>query len=231
MADPLAQLQEQTGISPSDLGGDKMELFKKAALASGHDESQVSEFLGSIPSGAFSTSQTTPSPTSETIRPGAVPQTTEPNQPLERVGSGQALTSFRLTQPAFAKSSVEKFSGGVNLGSDFAAPKGSPVAVPEGSWKVMESFGGATREGFIGNNDNRGFGNRVVIQNEMTGERLSFAHLGKVGVNPGETVSQGDVVALTGNTGNSTGAHVSIMAWDPVGRIVDVRNTRFSGSL
>ena len=50
------------------------------------------------------------------------------------------------------------------------------------------------------------YGNLVVVENE--GYRVYLAHNSDLKVLPGEVVSAGDVVAVSGSTGNSSGFHV-----------------------
>ena len=136
----------------------------------------------------------------------------------------------RINKQFGARNPQDVFSQGINNGTDFNTPRGTPVAVPEGEWIVQESFGGSTREGFIGNNDNNGFGNSVLVQNTETGETLRFSHLDKVGVEPGDRVSGGNVVALSGNTGNSSGQHLDVEFRDQRGVLADVLSSRYRGA-
>lgn len=52
-----------------------------------------------------------------------------------------------------------------------------------------------------------GYGNLVEIDHGF-GLTTRFAHLGRVGVIPGQSVRAGDLVGLVGSTGRSTGAHL-----------------------
>ena len=51
------------------------------------------------------------------------------------------------------------------------------------------------------------FGNLVIIDHGY-GKVTKYAHLQKILVKPGQAVKRGDVIALLGNTGKSTGPHV-----------------------
>lgn len=134
-------------------------------------------------------------------------------------------TSYRMTQKfGNYNPGVEKHSGGINLGADFATPTGTPLRVPEGRWQVVEAYGGA-REG--DGEANYGSGNTVALRNMMTGETLKFEHLSSIGVQPGQEIDGGAVVALSGNTGNSTGPHSSIVYVDPQGRYQDIMGTNY----
>ena len=54
---------------------------------------------------------------------------------------------------------------------------------------------------------NGGYGNLVEIQ-MPDGHVARYAHLSEINVSYGDHVSQGDFIALSGNTGRSTGGHL-----------------------
>jgi murein DD-endopeptidase MepM/ murein hydrolase activator NlpD len=51
------------------------------------------------------------------------------------------------------------------------------------------------------------YGNYVVVSHG-TGNTTLYAHLSKRSVKVGDAVAQGDVLGVTGSTGNSTGPHL-----------------------
>ena len=80
--------------------------------------------------------------------------------------------------------------------------KGIDLATPTGT-AVMASCGGVvTRAGWAGS-----YGYAVYIQHP-DGRETRYGHLSKVLVSVGQQVSQGQKIALSGNTGNSTGPHL-----------------------
>ena len=80
--------------------------------------------------------------------------------------------------------------------------KGIDLATPTGT-AVMASCGGTvTRAGWAGS-----YGYAVYIQHP-DGRETRYGHLSKVLVSAGQQVSQGQKIALSGNTGNSTGPHL-----------------------
>ena len=80
--------------------------------------------------------------------------------------------------------------------------KGIDLATPTGT-AVMASCGGTvTRAGWLGS-----YGYVIYIQHPG-GRETRYGHLSKILVSAGQQVSQGQKIALSGNTGNSTGPHL-----------------------
>lgn len=80
--------------------------------------------------------------------------------------------------------------------------KGIDWAIPTGS-AVYASCGGTVAKAGWGS----GYGYVVYIDHE-DGRQTRYAHLSKVLVKAGQSVKQGDRIALSGNTGVSTGPHL-----------------------
>lgn len=85
--------------------------------------------------------------------------------------------------------------GRMHKGVDFAMASGDTVRVP--------LPGRIDRVDF----DRHGYGHFVVVRHD-NGMETRYAHLSSVLVREGEYVSQGEPIALSGNTGNSTGPHL-----------------------
>ena len=85
------------------------------------------------------------------------------------------------------------WSKGYHTGVDFAVPTGTPVL--------------AVADGKIENaNWGKSYGNQVV--QKVDGGWVIYAHLNKVRIKPGATVTKGQIVGESGNTGNSSGPHL-----------------------
>ena len=69
----------------------------------------------------------------------------------------------------------------------------------------------------------RGRGGKTLIIRHADGSTTGFAHLDNINVKAGDTVSQGQVVAASGNTGNSTGPHLHWTYRDKDGKRLDPR--------
>ncbi len=83
----------------------------------------------------------------------------------------------------------------MHAGLDFGAPVGSQVrAAADGKVEIA---------GWVS-----GFGNHVRIQH--AGFETSYSHLSEIpaSIKPGAEVKQGDIIAISGNTGLSTGPHL-----------------------
>ena len=82
-----------------------------------------------------------------------------------------------------------KYHSGVDLAADY----GDPI--------YAAAAGTVTYAGWM-----QGYGNTVII-NHGGGISTLYGHCQSVNVSVGESVSQGDVIAYCGSTGNSTGPH------------------------
>ncbi|WP_078856837.1 M23 family metallopeptidase [Streptomyces sp. NBRC 109706] len=84
-------------------------------------------------------------------------------------------------------------------GQDFAVPSGTEVhAVHDGT---------VVKAGGNGAGDGPAYGNAVVIKHD-DGTFSQYAHLSQVDVQVGQQVSADERIALSGNTGNSSGPHL-----------------------
>ena len=82
----------------------------------------------------------------------------------------------------------------LHAGTDFGVDEGTPVHAADGG-VVVEA-------GWIS-----GYGYTVIIDHG-NGMSTLYAHNSDVAVSPGQTVSKGQVVSYSGNTGGSTGPHL-----------------------
>ena len=108
-------------------------------------------------------------------------------------GSGRLgyPTSSRAISAGFPNYPGGSYHGGV----DFPVPSGSNVYAADSGTVIIVKYLG-----------NRSYGNYLVI-NHGNGLSTLYAHNTSVLVSVGDHVSKGQVVALSGDTGNSTGPH------------------------
>jgi murein DD-endopeptidase MepM/ murein hydrolase activator NlpD len=79
---------------------------------------------------------------------------------------------------------------------------GTDVGVPQGTTVRASRGGQVITAGWVG-----GYGNCVIIDHG-DGVSTRYGHLSQVLVSVGQYVDQGDQIALSGNTGRSTGPHL-----------------------
>lgn len=109
--------------------------------------------------------------------------------------------------------------GGLHLGLDRAAPIGTPVIAPASGVIVAANNSSPTNGGFLGNWSGfpMGSGNFIAMVCNVNGTTyaISFSHLSQdFYVKPGDVVSQGQTLALSGNAGNSSGPHTHIEVYN-----------------
>lgn len=104
------------------------------------------------------------------------------------------ISGGRLTSNYGKRKSPMKGASSNHKGTDWAIPTGTAV---------MASCGGTVAKAGWGS----GYG-YVVYINHSDGRQTRYGHLSKVLVKAGQTVKQGEKIALSGNTGNSTGPHL-----------------------
>lgn len=99
--------------------------------------------------------------------------------------------------------SGKMWSTGKHTGVDYPVSEGTPVY--------------AAQDGKVtGANWGKAYGNQVVIDQKAIGSgagRIAggwaiYAHLSKVMVKPGDVVTKGQQIGLSGNSGNSSGPHL-----------------------
>ena len=109
------------------------------------------------------------------------------NGDLASTGSGS------LMWPVPGYSYVSRWMSSYHKGADICAPYGTPI--------YASDSGVVTTAGY-----HYSYGNYVII-NHGNGYQTLYAHASRLNVHVGQAVSQGDVIAYVGSTGNSTGNH------------------------
>lgn len=129
----------------------------------------------------------------EEVTVAAVPKIIEkgtkiPPTYIKPISGGRLSSGFgRRKAPKRGASTYHK-------GVDWATPVGTAVVASSGGTVAKAGWGS-------------GYG-YVVYINHADGRQTRYGHLSKVLVKPGQQVSQGQKIALSGNTGRSTGPHL-----------------------
>jgi murein DD-endopeptidase MepM/ murein hydrolase activator NlpD len=128
---------------------------------------------------------------------------------------GYPLKAWRTTFPY----GVKYKNGQIHKGIDGRAAVGTPVyasvpgvVVHAGVHKFHKGWGKAFGIHIITDNDH--------FKNGDPGLWAGYCHLSKVSCKVGQRLQAGDLIGLSGNTGNSTGAHLhfqilSTRYWNP----------------
>lgn len=104
------------------------------------------------------------------------------------------ISGGRTSSPFGRRKAPKKGASTYHKGIDWATPVGTAVVASSGGTIARAGWGS-------------GYG-YVVYINHADGKQTRYGHLSKVLVKAGDKVSQGQKIALSGNTGRSTGPHL-----------------------
>ncbi len=110
-------------------------------------------------------------------------------QPISVKDFGRISDSFGNRRDPFTRQT--RFHHGI----DFAGTKGSPVYATGNGSIISAEFS------FFG------YGNVILVDHGF-GYKTRYAHLESIAVNPGDSVTRGQVIGTLGNSGRSTGPHL-----------------------
>lgn len=117
---------------------------------------------------------------------------------LDSVTTGKGVFTLPLKKGSYEISRGWGMDGTkFHKGIDFAAPAGT---------KIFAAAAGTVEYAQFGSAPYGGYGNVVVIKHNDTYETL-YGHCSKLLVSAGQKVYQGQLIALVGSTGRSTGNH------------------------
>ena len=100
-----------------------------------------------------------------------------------------------------------RFTSGFGAGRGRYSHAGQDIAVPIGTPVY------AAMDGTVLGHQPPGRTGRYVFLSHPGGRNTYYGHLSRALVSPGDTVKQGQRIALSGNTGNSTGPHLHYETW------------------
>ncbi|QGS69168.1 peptidoglycan DD-metalloendopeptidase family protein [Oceanobacillus sp. 143] len=144
----------------------------------------------------------------------------------EKASSEKSTNKVASANPTPPKQSNQ--SSNVSSGGTFIYPASGPITSSFGP-RIHPIFGGqgshngidfgvasgttlvAPADGVVSTaRYMNSFGNVIMISHHINGKTYTtvMAHLSRISVSPGQTVSQGEAIGATGNTGDSTGPHL-----------------------
>jgi murein DD-endopeptidase MepM/ murein hydrolase activator NlpD len=116
------------------------------------------------------------------------------SQGVMAVPSARPVNTATYTSGFGVRSDPFRGSAAMHAGIDLAAPQGTPVY--------------ATADGIVSRAEwSGGYGNLVEV-NHGRGLQTRFGHLSRILVHDGDRVKRGQLIALMGSTGRSTGSHL-----------------------
>ncbi|WP_062380017.1 M23 family metallopeptidase [Demequina pelophila] len=122
-------------------------------------------------------------------------------------GTGSSLTKGALAYPTALKYITSSYGmrfhpvlqyWRLHAGTDFRAYCGTPILAARSGTVIWATY-------------QPGFGNQVMLDHDIVGGKVlmtSYNHLTSFSVRSGQTVSKGQVVGYSGNTGTSTACHL-----------------------
>lgn len=125
-------------------------------------------------------------------------------------------SSGRLSKPVNGSISAHSFfypDGSLHLGLDIAVPIRTPIYAPANGIILYANNPVSTNSGYLGNTSGypAGAGNSIHMLTRVDGVTygLTFVHMAQEGfsVSAGQTVQAGQLLGLSGNTGNTSGPH------------------------
>lgn len=114
--------------------------------------------------------------------------------PATSTGSGSTASGFMTPTSGYVSSPYGYRWGRLHAGVDIANAKGTPIYASKAGTVIRSSWYG-------------GYGNCVDIDHG-DGVVTRYGHCSTLKVSVGQKVSQGQLIALMGSTGNSTGPHL-----------------------
>jgi murein DD-endopeptidase MepM/ murein hydrolase activator NlpD len=209
---------------------------------------KMSDFSQGASQTDYGPSDATKTITTPTLKSGTMTQMSDvltAKQAKDSANLGEIDTSKTslLNYPVTSTfNSKEGFRTVAHRGTDFAAPKGTPLTAPgseEDQWEVVQAYGEATTDGPNNpnkKNENSGWGNSVVMRNMKTGEEIRTSHMDVNGVyvTPGQIITGGTVIGKSGATGNvvgNTGEHVDVEYKNSQGQLQDITKTGYLTTL
>ncbi|KAI9129597.1 D-alanyl-D-alanine carboxypeptidase family protein [Acaryochloris sp. CCMEE 5410] len=146
-------------------------------------------------------------------RPGAI--ASNPNGQLGPFVQGDGITTGQFGLPT--EYSVSSPYGsrplGFHRGIDYATPMGSEVRASDGG-VVTDVEVDCPQQGHLGSTCGDKYGNLVFIKHS-NGYVTVYGHLSTTNVKIGDPVKKGQVIALSGNSGRTTGPHLHFEIRDP----------------
>lgn len=179
----------ETVKESSKLMKGETQVVTKGVVGSKDVTYQISEYNGTTLEKVTLSEVVTKEPVNKVVNKGTATVATS-----SRSSSGSSSGVFSWPSKGTISSPYGKRGRGFHTGIDIANKKGTPVSAAAG--------GKVTSAGWSG-----GYGYCIIVDHG-NGMKTRYAHLSKILVSVGDSVSRGEKIGEVGSTGNSTGPHL-----------------------
>lgn len=128
--------------------------------------------------------------------------------------AGVTTNTWQFPLPDYRGISPNTYGGHTHNAADYAIPTGSSVVAVDGGTVIQVTHWDGRGYGQYGSNELATYGNSVLIQ-QSNGYCVRYAHLSQLNVSEGQSVGQGQLIGLSGSTGNSSGPHLHLEVYQP----------------
>ncbi|MEI7030493.1 M23 family metallopeptidase [Streptomyces pratensis] len=188
---------------------------RNAVVATGLGTSLVLGAGAAFASGGADTAVLAAGTTADSVAQQATAQSKAAEAAAEKAATAkkkaEAAKKAAKKKAASWTAPVEKYTLSASYGTGgarwAAKHSGQDFAVPVGTKVEAAHAGTVVKAGPNGAGDGPAYGNAVVIKH-ANGKYSQYAHLSKINVKAGQSVKTGQKIALSGNTGNSSGPHL-----------------------
>ena len=128
--------------------------------------------------------------------------------------AGVATGTWLWPLPDTPYASINTYSGHTHNAGDIPISTGNRVVAVDGGTVIQVTYWDGRGYGQYGPNELATYGNSVLIE-QPNGYRVRYAHLSQLNVREGQVIGQGQLIGLSGSTGNSSGPHLHLEIYTP----------------
>lgn len=128
--------------------------------------------------------------------------------------AGVATGTWLWPLPDTPYANINTYSGHTHNAGDILISTGNRVVAVDGGTVIQVTYWDGRGYGQYGPNELATYGNSVLIE-QPNGYRVRYAHLSQLNVSEGQAIGQGQLIGLSGSTGNSSGPHLHLEIYTP----------------
>lgn len=128
--------------------------------------------------------------------------------------AGVATGTWLWPLPDTPYAAINTYAGHTHNAGDIPISTGNRVVAVDGGTVIQVTYWDGRGYGQYGPNELETYGNSVLIE-QPNGYRVRYAHLSQLNVREGQVIGQGQLIGLSGSTGNSSGPHLHLEIYTP----------------